>query len=435
MSASTRRRTRLGREHRVCDDRPIDVELRGRDPDGHATDRPTGPAAVAGRPGRRPRCPRSIGRAGSSGSSCWSSLLHLDPRRARVPRGPAVRRPRRHRLPPARSPSCAPAWLTTVMTRIDRLGSGWTVTVVVGRDDHPAAACSGGGATCYVLLGSITVLEVARAASSTTNVLPATPVRRHDHRSVERLLDAVAAGRGALAAFLIGDRVHARRARAGRARSRSGSSRCSSRLFVGVAALPGGRPPVRRGRRRRARGRDPARSRSASSPRTRCSRSPTGGARPRTSTSAAGAAEAIRAGGPGPARGRAVARGRPRRPRRVGRIDPAPAATSRAIRRRYLFGKLYAMSHVRADRWYKLGRTILYGRLEDESSFQSVRRLCRVRGLRGPAVARRRHPDREVVRHRRAHARARVPPRHRVLRRRRGDRRRRGRRRDHRRGR
>ena len=34
------------------------------------------------------------------------------------------------------------------------------------------------------------------------------------------------------------------------------------------------------------------------------------------------------------------------------------------------------MSHVRSDRWYKLGRTILYGRLEDESSFQSVRRLC-----------------------------------------------------------
>jgi membrane-associated phospholipid phosphatase len=42
----------------------------------------------------------------------------------------------------------------------------------------------------------------------------------------------------------------------------------------------------------------------------------------------------------------------------------------------YLFAKLYAMTHVRSDRWYKLGRTILYGRLEDESSFQSVRRLC-----------------------------------------------------------
>ncbi|MEA3214758.1 MAG: hypothetical protein QOJ19_914, partial [Acidimicrobiia bacterium] len=41
----------------------------------------------------------------------------------------------------------------------------------------------------------------------------------------------------------------------------------------------------------------------------------------------------------------------------------------------YLFGKLYALSHVRADRWYKLGRTILYGRLEDEAPFQSVRRF------------------------------------------------------------
>jgi membrane-associated phospholipid phosphatase/tRNA A-37 threonylcarbamoyl transferase component Bud32 len=41
----------------------------------------------------------------------------------------------------------------------------------------------------------------------------------------------------------------------------------------------------------------------------------------------------------------------------------------------YLFGKLYAMNHVRADRWYKLGRTVLYGRLEDERPYQSVRRL------------------------------------------------------------
>ena len=31
-----------------------------------------------------------------------------------------------------------------------------------------------------------------------------------------------------------------------------------------------------------------------------------------------------------------------------------------------LFGKLYADTHVRADRWYKLGREILYGSLEDE---------------------------------------------------------------------
>ena len=32
-----------------------------------------------------------------------------------------------------------------------------------------------------------------------------------------------------------------------------------------------------------------------------------------------------------------------------------------------LFGKLYARSHMRSDRWYKLGRELLYGRLEDEA--------------------------------------------------------------------
>jgi tRNA A-37 threonylcarbamoyl transferase component Bud32 len=42
---------------------------------------------------------------------------------------------------------------------------------------------------------------------------------------------------------------------------------------------------------------------------------------------------------------------------------------------RYIFAKLYAKNHVRADRWYKLGRTILYGALEDEAPFQSVRRF------------------------------------------------------------
>ncbi|HKO85367.1 MAG TPA: phosphatase PAP2 family protein, partial [Actinomycetota bacterium] len=42
---------------------------------------------------------------------------------------------------------------------------------------------------------------------------------------------------------------------------------------------------------------------------------------------------------------------------------------------RQLFGKLYAQSHLRADRWYKLGRELLYGRLEDEKPFNAVRRL------------------------------------------------------------
>jgi len=41
----------------------------------------------------------------------------------------------------------------------------------------------------------------------------------------------------------------------------------------------------------------------------------------------------------------------------------------------YLFGKLYTLGHVRADGWYKLWRTILYGTLEDEHPFHSVRQL------------------------------------------------------------
>jgi tRNA A-37 threonylcarbamoyl transferase component Bud32/membrane-associated phospholipid phosphatase len=59
-----------------------------------------------------------------------------------------------------------------------------------------------------------------------------------------------------------------------------------------------------------------------------------------------------------------------------------------------LFAKLYARSHLRADRWYKLGRELLYGRLEDEKPFNTVRRLvqqedyalrlCRDAGLPTP---------------------------------------------------
>jgi membrane-associated phospholipid phosphatase/tRNA A-37 threonylcarbamoyl transferase component Bud32 len=40
-----------------------------------------------------------------------------------------------------------------------------------------------------------------------------------------------------------------------------------------------------------------------------------------------------------------------------------------------IFGKLYAVTHLRSDRWFKLGRTLLYGRLEDEKPYHSVRRL------------------------------------------------------------
>ena len=40
-----------------------------------------------------------------------------------------------------------------------------------------------------------------------------------------------------------------------------------------------------------------------------------------------------------------------------------------------LFGKLYALSHLRSDRWYKRIRAVIYGRLEDEKPFSTVRRL------------------------------------------------------------
>jgi tRNA A-37 threonylcarbamoyl transferase component Bud32 len=40
-----------------------------------------------------------------------------------------------------------------------------------------------------------------------------------------------------------------------------------------------------------------------------------------------------------------------------------------------LFGKLYATTHLRSDRWYKLFRVLRYRRLEDETPFSSVRRL------------------------------------------------------------
>ena len=75
-------------------------------------------------------------------------------------------------------------------------------------------------------------------------------------------------------------------------------------------------------------------------------------------------------------------------------VPPRCGSPSRATHPGYLFGKLYARSHLRADRWYKLGRELLYGRLEDEKPFNTVRRLvqqedyalrlCRGAGLPSP---------------------------------------------------
>ncbi len=43
---------------------------------------------------------------------------------------------------------------------------------------------------------------------------------------------------------------------------------------------------------------------------------------------------------------------------------------------RHVFAKLYAQNHVRSDRWYKVGRSLLYGALEDERGFTTVRALA-----------------------------------------------------------
>ena len=56
-----------------------------------------------------------------------------------------------------------------------------------------------------------------------------------------------------------------------------------------------------------------------------------------------------------------------------------------------VFAKLYSRSHLRSDRSYKLVRTLLYGRLEDEKPFNSVRRLIQhedymLRVMRGAGV-------------------------------------------------
>jgi tRNA A-37 threonylcarbamoyl transferase component Bud32 len=52
-----------------------------------------------------------------------------------------------------------------------------------------------------------------------------------------------------------------------------------------------------------------------------------------------------------------------------------PRITVKGDPETYLFAKLYSATHLRSDRWYKLGRTLVYGQLEDEKSFNTVRRL------------------------------------------------------------
>ncbi len=76
------------------------------------------------------------------------------------------------------------------------------------------------------------------------------------------------------------------------------------------------------------------------------------------------------------------------------------------IGEKYLFAKLYTKGHVRADRWYKLGRTILYGSLEDESPFKTVRRLVTYEDYAAAPAAGHRGPHGQALRRGRDHPRA-----------------------------
>ena len=154
-----------------------------------------------------------------------------------------------------------------------------------------------------------------------------------------------------------------------------------------------------------------------SRPTTSC-RSPTGRARPRTSTSTGRRGEAIRQAVHDQL-GITVIDVKPVGLEGSGGSTPLRLRVEGDPAHDHLFAKLFAMNHVRADRWYKLGRQILYGRLEDETRFSNVRRLVEYEDYALAAAARRRHPDRHAVRDRRDHARARVPPRHQLHRRRR----------------
>ena len=239
-----------------------------------------------------------------------------------------------------------------------------------------------------------------------------------DDRSLARVLAPLGAGGLRLVRSRRGD-LHDGRARASTPDRQAdrGRRRGAGR---GRPSLPRRGPSLRRAGRYRADGRDPAQRVPVLHPQRGVPGHVPAAARPPTSTSGADGAKRS---------------GRPSRTSSASRcVDLKPVGLagsggSTPLRLRvagdpdtYLFGKLYAMNHVRADRWYKIGRTILYGRLEDEAPFQSVRRLVAVRGLHPPTDARRRSAVGAADGDRRAHPGARVPARHRVLRRREGDR-------------
>ena len=256
------------------------------------------------------------------------------------------------------------AWLTDVADAIDRVASGWTISVDRLRAARSRCSCCKRWRHLFTLIGATFVIEILADVLYRWTTRPR-PVRRHDHRPVGRLLVPTP-----------------RRSPS----SRSSASRSATRWWPPAAAarsrkvvtavvvadrrvqpaLPRRRPPVRRDRRRHHRASRSSSTRSASS-------------RPNEVFPVAyrkGKTAHLDVGG---RRGEAIRHAvQDQLGLTVVEVEPfglAGSGGSTPLRIRvdgdpdtYLFGKLYAMSHVRADRWYKLGRTILYGRLEDESA-------------------------------------------------------------------
>ncbi len=260
-------------------------------------------------------------------------------------------------------------WLTDVTTTVDRIATGWAFTAVgVGlillHDGVPPVAppvhLPRQHRWCSELVGSILYQNFSRP-------------RPYDVTAIHRWAgySFPSPPVGLLAAVLIA--IAYSLVPAGRPRrwAKLAVARCPGRPRF-RSPLPRCRPSLRRARRPRSRRRDPARG----LPDVHTQR-------PRAGVLRARQDRASR-------RRRQARRGDPARHREqlgLTVLDVKPVGLegsggSTPLRLRvagdpdtYLFAKLFAMNHVRADRWYKLGREILYGRLEDEARFSSVRRL------------------------------------------------------------
>ena len=192
---------------------------------------------------------------------------------------------------------------------------------------------------------------------------------------MDRLRDAVAAGRGAhrrcSCCCCTGS---SRRAAGGR---RASGSPAGSSLAVGAGPhLPGPGQPDRRARRASSSGVDGAAGRV---PAARPERGLPGHLHPAAHRPPRRRPALRQRGHPPraarPARRASRSTSQPFALEGSGGSTPLRITLSDGHPAPYLFGKLYAVNHLRSDRWYKLGRTLLYGGLEDERAFNSVRRL------------------------------------------------------------